>query len=273
MPRGHIRGNEPRVTQTFQSTDGRFAWQQAPAGHWNVRVAAHRYQRFLIEGLSIAADKATREVVMPLRLGHTLKGRVFDQASGAGIGDAWIAVRDASDPWPDPMRSRYEKSKADGTFVLDGVPGGDMIVVASAKDHASGEVAVTVSENTPPVEIGLTTGGKIAGMVVAPDGTPAKGRLMLAGPGTLGQRDGRNRELRVAHRPAGHYRLTANTPAGNAKLEFELGENEIKEGIVLQVGAGRAVRGVIKGLRPEQLERRSSASSPNPRAAGTSARA
>ena len=57
-----------------------------------------------------------------------------------------------------------------------------------------------------------------------------------------------------AHRPAGHYRLTANTGAGNAKLEFELGENEIKEGILLQVGAGHAVRGVIKGFRPEQLE-------------------
>ena len=46
IPRGPMRGNEPRVTQTFQSSDGRFAWQQAPAGNWNVRVAAHRYQRF-----------------------------------------------------------------------------------------------------------------------------------------------------------------------------------------------------------------------------------
>ena len=94
MPRGHIRGNEPRVTQSFQSADGRFALQLAPAGQWNVMVAAQRYQDFHIDGVSIAAGKATREVVMPLRLGHTLKGRVFDQASGAGIGEAWIAVRD-----------------------------------------------------------------------------------------------------------------------------------------------------------------------------------
>ncbi len=163
-------------------------------------VAAQRYQHFHIEGVSIAAGKATREVVMPLRLGHTLKGRVFDQASGAGIGDAWIAFRDASVPWPnpDPTRNRHEKSKDDGTFVLDGVPGGDMIVTATAKDHAWGEVAVTVNENTPPVQIGLATGGKIAGMVVAPDGTPAKGRLMLAGPGIpWSSADGRNRQLRV----------------------------------------------------------------------------
>ena len=47
-------------------------------GSWNVMVAAQRYQRFTV--ISIAAGKATREVVMPLRRGHTLKGRVFDQA-------------------------------------------------------------------------------------------------------------------------------------------------------------------------------------------------
>ncbi|MGH8241694.1 MAG: carboxypeptidase-like regulatory domain-containing protein, partial [Steroidobacteraceae bacterium] len=241
VPRGHIIGNEPQVTQSFQSTDGRFAWQQAPAGHWNVRVAAQRYQHFLIDGISIAAGKATREVVMPLRLGHTLKGRVFDQSSGAGIGEARIGVRDASVPGPDPLRSRYEtsKTKADGSFVLDGVPGGDVIVTANAKDHAWGELTVTVNENTPPVQIGLATGGRIAGMVVAPDGTPAKGRLMLAGPGIpWSSATDETGSFAFAHRPPGHYQLTANTSAGNAKLEFELGENEIKEGIVLQVGAG-----------------------------------
>ena len=118
-----------------------------------------------------------------------------------------------------------------------------------------GEVAVAVNENTPPVQIGLATGGKIAGMVVAPDGTPAKGRLMLAGPGIpWSSATDETGSFAFAHRPAGHYQLTADTSAGNAKLEFELGENEIKEGIVLQVGACHAVRGVIKGLRPEQLE-------------------
>ena len=112
---------------------------------------------------------------MPLLRGHTLKGRVFDQSSGTGIGDAWVAVRDPSEPWPTPNpRQRHETSKPDGTFVLDGVPSGDITVLAGAKDHASREIAVIVNDDTPPLEVGLTTGGKIAGMVVGPDGTPAK---------------------------------------------------------------------------------------------------
>ena len=221
-------------------------------------VAAQRYQHFYIAGVSIAAGKATREVIMPLRRGHTLKGRVFDQISGAGIVDAWIAVRDPSVPWPSPdsPRESSAKSKDDGTFVLDGVPSGDLTVIAHAQDHASREIAVIVNDDTPPLEIGLMTGGKIAGMVVAPDGTPAKGMLALAGPGMPhGSQLDETGSFSFANRPAGRYRLTANTPAGNARLDFELAENEIREGILLKVSEGRSVRGVIKGLRPEQLER------------------
>ena len=193
---------------------------------------------------------------MPLQRGHTLKGRVFDQASGVGIGDARVFVRDPSVAWPSPdsTRNRSETSKDDGTFVLDGVPGGNAIVIAVAKDHASRELAVIVNDDTPPLEIGLATGGKIAGMVIAPDGTPAKGHLLLAGPGTpyVTPLD-ETGSFSFAKQPAGRYRLTANTPAGNATLDFELAENEIREDILLKVSAGRSVRGVVRGLRPEQL--------------------
>jgi len=254
--RGQIGGNEPQAAQTFQSTDGRFAWQQAPAGHWNVTVAAPRYQRFIVDGISIAAGKVTREVVMPLRRGHTLKGRVFDQISGAGIGDASVGYREASDLWPNPAKDRYEKSKDDGTFVIDGVPSGNVIVTALATEHARRDITVTVSEDTPPVEIGLSTGGKIAGMVLAADGMPVKGHLMLAGPGVpFHSRLDETGSFSFANRPAGRYRLTASTVAGNASLDFELAENEIREDIVLKIAAGRSVRGVIRGLRTEQLER------------------
>jgi hypothetical protein len=259
VPRGHIRGNEPRVAQTFESADGRFAWQRAPVGTWNVMVSAPGYQQFRFDGLSIVAGKTSRESVMPMRRGHTLKGRVFDQGSGAGIGDAWVAFRDASVPWPnaDPTRERSEKSKEDGTFVLDGVPGGEMIVMVGAKDHANRELAVVVGDDTPPLEIGLAAGAKIAGMVLGPDGTPAqKGHLLLAGPGIPFVKPlDETGSFSFAHRPAGRYLLNATTPAGNARLEIELAENEIREDIVLKVSEGRSIRGVIRGLRPEQLER------------------
>lgn len=255
VPQKMIR-NKPQVTRTFQSSDGRFAWQGAPAGNWDITVVAPRYRHFLLDGLSIAVGKTTREVVMLLQRGHVLKGRVFDQVSGAGIAEARIAFRDPGTAIPNWMRERYATSKQDGTFEIDGVPGGEMIVSAGAHLYAWREIAVMVSENTPAMEIGLVTGGKIAGMVVAPDGTPAKGYLLLAGPGMPhgGAELNETGGFTFTNRPAGSYRLTANTGAGGASLEFELAENEIREDIVLKIGAGRSIRGIVKGLRPEQLE-------------------
>jgi hypothetical protein len=257
VPEGHIVGDEPRAAKTFKSTDGRFAWRQAPVGRWNARVAAPRYQHFHVENVSIAAGQTTREVVMPLQRGHTLEGRVFDQVSGAGIGDASVSFRDAAAPrvnW-DPLRERYEKTRTDGTFVLDGVPSGDMIVTARADNHAAREITVNVNDDTPPIAIGLATGGKVAGMVLSPEGTPAKGGVFLGGPGISFHKElDETGIFSFEHRPAGHYRLSAHTDAGTASQEFALAENEIREGIVLKVGDGRSIRGVVRGLRPEQLK-------------------
>jgi hypothetical protein len=257
VPQGHPIGDEPRVAKTFKSTDGRFAWRQAPVGNWNARVAAPRYQHFHIENLSIAADKTTREVVMPLQRGHTLEGRVFDQVSGAGIGDAWVNFREPG-PWQgsvDPLRERYEKSKPDGTFILDGVPSGDMILTAGAVNHAPREIAVNVSDDTRPIAIGLVTGGKVAGMVLSTEGMPAKGGVFLGGAGiSFHKQLDETGSFSFEHMPAEHYRLSAHTDAGTASQEFELAENEIREDIVLKVGEGRSMRGVVRGLRPEHLK-------------------
>jgi hypothetical protein len=257
VPEGHIVGDEPRAAKTFKSTDGRFAWQRAPVGNWNVTVVAPRYQHFHFDDLSIAPGKTTREVVMPLRRGHTLEGRVFDQISGAGIAEASIGFRERATVGanPNPLGERYEKTRNDGTFVLDGVPSGDIIVTAIASNHASREIALKVSDDTPPLAIGLATGGKVAGMVLSTEGLPAKGSVFLGGAGiSFHKQLDETGSFSFANRPAGHYRLTAHTDAGNASQEFELAENEIREDIVLKVGEGRSMRGVVRGLRPEQLK-------------------
>ncbi|HET9444771.1 MAG TPA: carboxypeptidase regulatory-like domain-containing protein, partial [Steroidobacteraceae bacterium] len=151
---------------------------------------------------------------------------------------------------------RYVKSKKDGAFELDGVPGGELVVIAGAHLYAPRELTVMVSDDMPATQIGLSTGGKVAGMVVTPDGMPAKGHVMLAGPGiTHASELDETGGFTFTNRPAGTYRLAANTSAGAARLEFELAENEVREDILLKVGEGRSVRGFIKGLRAEQLDR------------------
>ncbi len=248
-------GGDTRAAKSFQSADGRFTWHGAPVGNWLVKVTAPRHQQFRVDGVRITASRTSRELVMPLQRGYTLRGRVFDQTSKAAIAEAWIAVSNPSE-WRGqaPEEGHYTKSKQDGSFVLDGVAGGDMVVSASTREHASREVVVTVANETPPIEIGLSSGGKISGMVVAPDGTPLAGMVMLGGPGpgSFVQAD-ETGSFSFPRRSAGRYELRATTASGSARQQIELGENEVREDILLQVAQGRSVRGMIKGLRPEQL--------------------
>src|SRR5262245_8821395 len=79
------RGGTPNQARTFRAADGRFEWPEAPAGAWIVTASARGYQRFEIDGLTISKGENTADIVMPLRRGSTLTGRVYDQVSRAGI--------------------------------------------------------------------------------------------------------------------------------------------------------------------------------------------
>lgn len=258
IPQGTWREEAP-ITHSFESSTGRFTWKDAPVGMWHVTVKARGYQPFKLEELSIPAAKSTRELVLPLIPGYRLSGRVFDASSGAGLRGASIALRELSvSPGQEHESLRYQKANDDGSFVLEGVPAGDIMLTIAAPEHASRDVEVAVDDETPPVEIGLSTGGTIAGSVVA-DGKPVAGSLFLSGPHAMGSMHKLDETgaFSFEHRRPGRYFISVRTAAGNAKQEIVLGEDGSRVDVILAVSAdrGRSVRGTITGLRPEQLQR------------------
>jgi hypothetical protein len=246
---------EAPLTKTFKSATGRFSWADVAAGAWRAAVIAPGYQQFNIDELQISAGKSTREIVMPLQRGFAVRGRVLELSTGAGIVDAWISFRPGRG-WDDFHEHRASKSTEDGSFTLDGVPGGEILLTVGAQDHAYRELEILVDDKTPPQEIILSSGGTIAGMVTTKAGAPVTGELWLAGPGPsyIDKTDEAGR-FSYKHMGAGRYRVSANTTAGSASQDFVLGQDERKEDIVLIVGVGRSVRGVVRGLRPEQVEK------------------
>jgi carboxypeptidase family protein len=254
VQRGQMRTQEDPITRTFQSETGRFAWDDVPPDTWQVVVATHGYQQFNAGELSIVAGKTTREIVMRLLRGYAVRGRVFEKSTGAGIVDAWVSFREATE-WRGAGRDGpYTKSKEDGSFVLEGVPGGDIVLTVGAQEHAYRMVEIVVGEKTPPQEIALSSGGTIAGTVTTTTGAPVKGEILLSGP-DIGYFDKTDEAGRFAfkHMRAANYSLRANTVAGSASQDIVLGPDERKEDIVLVVGGGRSVRGALRGLRPEQF--------------------
>jgi len=255
VQRGPEWREEEPLTQAFQSDTGRFAWNGVPADTWKVSVSAHGYRQFRLGEVTIAAGRKPREVVMPMQKGFTARGRVFAAATGAGIPEAYVSFRVASalgDVPDDP----YAQTKEDGSFVLDGIPGGEISLIAGAKGYASREAEIVMDEKTPPQEFALSTGGRIAGVVKTGSGEPVKGRVTMGG-GFAGYTNetADSGQFSFDHLTAGRYVISANSVAGSARQEIVLGQDERRDDIVLTIGAGHTVRGMIKGVRPEQLGR------------------
>ena len=243
------------ITRNFKSATGRFTWTDVAAGTWRAAVSAPGYQMFNVGDFQISEGEGTRESVMPLLRGFAVRGRVFELSTGVGIVDAVIGFRPVNDAESFGKSKAYAKSKEDGSFTLDGIPGGEMVFTVGAQDHAYRELIVVVGEKTPPQEIVLSSGATIAGMVTTTSGVPAKGHIQLKGPGPgyFGETS-ETGQFSFNHMPPGKYRVSADTSAGSAMQEFVLSQDENKGGITLIVGAGRTVRGTVRGLPPAQLQ-------------------
>jgi hypothetical protein len=125
------------ATRTFQTEDGRFEWQYVVPGTWTVTASARGYQRFELGNLQISSGEATPEIVLSLRRGHRLRGRVYDENSGVGIASAGIGFREShvgrfEGNWR--MRVHVTSDKS-GSFVLEGVPA-DRIAARFRSQHS-----------------------------------------------------------------------------------------------------------------------------------------
>ena len=263
-----LQGTQPKTTgdstpraRRFRSVDGRFEWQHLPAGEWTVIARALGYQRFEFDKLQLRSGFLTREIVLPLRRGHRLGGRIYDEESGAGIGGASIELREAgSGRFDRNWRTRARATSAtDGTFVLDGLPAGPLTLDIYAKDHAGRELDVMVREQTPPVEISLSAGGAVSGYLTAADHitriTGSTRLFSLEQPFGRISRTGDEGEFSFEHLPPGKYQLIGRSESGSAARELVLEGNQRIEGIALALQTGRSIQGVVNGLNPEDLKR------------------
>ncbi len=172
---------------------------------------------YLPEALSIAVTpgETTRGVIVKLRRGGTIRGRVVD-SEGEPIGGAQVAALDergraVAGRMRNPRQSSssfksmigqeiamgsmevfsalgvlgsgFVVSEPDGSFELTGLPEQEIAVHATHRDFADGKtglMAVGAGAPIEDVEVVLTTGGGIYGKVTDRFGQPIAGALLLA---------------------------------------------------------------------------------------------
>ena len=247
--------------RVFQTKDGRFEWTSVPADVWEVTAGAPGYQRFEFGEVLIRKGAATPEVVLPLRRGFTVTGRVFDELTRTGIENATVSFWDAqqSDYGDNWRRRLHTSTDRNGSFVLDGVPGGRITIHAGSQDHANRAVTISVGPDLAPLQIALSAGSLISGQLTAADGaTGVAGWVELSNldSGTAGMaKSGPNGEFIYKRLSSGRYRVMGRSETGQAEIEIALAPNERRENVVLALKTGSVVRGTITGLSAGELRR------------------
>lgn len=205
---------------------------------------------------ALEAD-ATPEMAPPSPPAPSLRGRVSDEDTSAPIGDAMIMVHQQGTQ--DATRPGMVKSATDGTFIVDEIAYGRIMVSVFAPGYAQRNVELVARENTPPLEIGLVPGGSISGRLVAADGTtPVTGMIGLSdldrsqGTGTNTSPTG---AFEFDQLLPGRYQLVGHTEGGMATREILVGRSQRIDGIILVLTAGHSIRGVVRGLRPDERGR------------------
>lgn len=253
--------------KAFQSPDGSFELADVPPGKWGVRVSAPGYRPAEVSGIEIAQGETKEGVVVALKKGAVISGRVLDPRRGTGVPNAAVSWTEGSDASGmgaamgalarlDGLGASAATTDADGRFRFDGLPPGKITVSAEHPDFV--EVSKQVElDDEESVDLTLGLGGSISGSVLAKDGRTGipgadvllrdQGEAFSVGDNSTRADSAGN--FSFEHLKAGRYGVSARTnAAATAWKDVVLAESQRLDGVLLEMATGATIRGTVSGL-------------------------
>ncbi|MDQ3280752.1 MAG: carboxypeptidase regulatory-like domain-containing protein [Acidobacteriota bacterium] len=200
--------------------DGTFTLSGLAAG--NVRVMFRKEDDFIQEQRSITAP--AREVLVELSSGGRVTGRVVDKDSGKPVATFQAGISASRGGGGMVMMAPPQLkdfNSSDGTFTLENVPAGSMVLLANAPGYAGARLNVTIEEGKTlsGVELQLESGVKLTGRVTGPNGAPVADASVRIMPSPTGSFSSRGMETNTTTNQNGEYSLEA-LPPGEETLSF-----------------------------------------------------
>jgi hypothetical protein len=259
--------------QAFQSEDGSFELTEVPPGKWTVRGTAAGYRSAEASGIEIGEGETKEGVVLQLKRGGGLAGRVLDPR-GAAVANASVtwhpseseggAMGAAMGRMMGGGAGGSTTSDADGRFQFDGLPDSHVTVTASHSDYLESSRDIDPSKEQS-VDLTLGTGASISGTVVGTDGrSGVPGALVqlseegsggggFGGGGESTRTDGAGNFI-FDHLTAGRFKVTASSNAGKTTAkDVVVGDNQPLTGVLVQMATGTLLHGTVSGLPAGRL--------------------
>ncbi len=175
------------VKENYRATTGaggRFTLHDLPAGRYYLSARAAGFPELLVPGIEVAADPSGARPVdlgtLVLKPGIELAGRVVD-AEGEPVAAAELSLRNADGEQLVVQRAdsawfASTTSRANGSFHLAGLPRDSrLVLLAMAGGYLPREQAVTTGSDDQRLDVELSRGARLAGVVLDPAGRPAAG--------------------------------------------------------------------------------------------------
>ena len=248
-----------------ESEDGRFALEDVPAGKWSVVVDAKGYQAARAGGVIVEEATTTDGVEVKVPPGAVLRGRVTDAKTGRPVVEANVSTSAGTGPAGAPIGMPQPEggllTDVDGRFEIDGLAAGKVSLRVDHADYEERTETVELKEGGSTVEVALSRGGALGGVVLSATRQPAAGAdvsVQVSGEGGFGRwpfgsgtqavTDASGR-FRFDHLSAGRYSATAQLSGQASEPQSAvLTAGESKDDLVLVLAGGATLRGVVTGL-------------------------
>ncbi len=194
------------------AADGTFELGEVPAGRLTVNAAADVYEPGSVKLVLDAAGKASAELILvPITYG-TVSGKITNASTGAPLSNADVRIAD-----------RAVRTKADGTYLMEQVPAGEISVSAErGRFYPAQETTQLLAAAEVEVDLGLDpiTTGTVTGVVRdAATGRPLAGVNVQAG--SQGARSNAAGAFTIENVAAGDVTLRASATL------YESGETDV----------------------------------------------
>lgn len=207
----------PVWSKAFDARDGAFEAAQLPAWPVVVRASSPDHAPAFSKPMQLRPDE-TREITLTLGEGCVLEGKVVDKA-GNPLPRVLVNAEErlTSGSVSDPLIQAANEavSETDGSFQLDHVPHGTVLVRGYDDDNAVSSVTIEVGEcdKLAPVKLTMSPGGSVEGTARTSDGKPIAGARVSITERAVGI-------VNTYTDAEGYYRFDA-LPAGVFRIELD----------------------------------------------------
>jgi hypothetical protein len=266
MGRSAERGRGTRMV-TVQDAEGVFVLESVVEGEYALEITSQDFLPEVVSGVRVSAGNLTEVGTVRLRRGGTIVGTVVNSSAEPVPGATIQAFT--------PGQRRFQMMESDtssdrqGPFQIHGLADGKVTVMARHPGYAEAGlegVEVDSRSGASEIEIVMSRGGALEGIVRTRDGTDVAGRtIQVFAPGTPSRSDAvrtfEDGSFRIEHLPSGKLIAALQHTEASATFTVQTREVEIVEGettyvefhprrIVVQGQARRALSAVEIELWP-----------------------